>query len=180
MEIAYRLAITRPDRRQQILEKERARLAGNDELLQEFDFVSKATNPNASAREEVFRSLLKAENRINESWALNALRLLNSDVFEPQSNVYIVEGLKALPEIQKTNSLAFPQRWTKTLIAPHKSAEAKIEIQKFLKGSADFPVNLKNYVYESSWVLMNQIPYVDRTPKPAATTAKKTSTKKKR
>ena len=180
MEIAYRLAITRPDRRQQILEKERARLAGNDELLQEFDFVSKATSPNASAREEVFRSLLKAENRINESWALNALRLLNSDVFEPQSNVYIVEGLKALPEIQKTNSLAFPQRWTKTLIAPHKSAEAKIEIQKFLKSSADFPVNLKNYVYESSWVLMNQIPYVDRTPKPAATTAKKTSTKKKR
>ena len=130
MEIAYRLAITRPERRDQILEKERDRLitAGNDELRQEFDFVSKATHPNASAREEVFRNLLKAENRVNEQWALNALRLLNSDVFEPQSNVYIVEGLKALPEIQKTNSLAFPTRWTRTLIAPHKSAEAKTEV----------------------------------------------------
>ena len=184
MEIAYRLAITRPDRREQILEKERDRLitAGNDELRQEFDFVSKATHPNASAREEVFKNLLKAENRVNEQWALNALRLLNSDVFEPQSNVYIVEGLKALPEIQKTNSLAFPQRWTRTLIAPHKSAEAKIEVQKFLNESADIPTSLKNFVYESAWVLMNQIPYVDKTPKPATTTttAKKTTTKKKK
>lgn len=183
MEIAYRLAITRPDRRQQILEKERDRLitSGNEELRQEFDFVSKATNPNANAREEVFRSLLKAENRVNESWVLSTLRLLNSDVFEPQSNVYIAEGLKALPEIQKTNSLAFPQRWTKALIAPHKSAEAKMEIQKFLKTSSDFPANLKNYIYESSWVLMNQVPYMDRTPKVAATpVTKKTPSKKKR
>ena len=184
MEIAYRLAITRPDRRDQILEKERDRLitAGNDELRQEFDFVSKATHPNANAREEVFKSLLKAENRVNEQWALNALRLLNSDVFEPQSNVYIVEGLKALPEIQKTNSLAFPGRWTRTLIAPHKSAEAKTEVQKFLNESADFPATLKNFVYESAWVLMNQIPYVDKTPKPAttATTKKKATTKKRK
>ena len=182
MEIAYRLAITRPDRRDQILEKERDRLitAGNDELRQEFDFVSKATHPNANAREEVFKSLLKAENRVNEQWALNALRLLNSDVFEPQSNVYIVEGLKALPEIQKTNSLAFPGRWTRTLIAPHKSAEAKTEVQKFLNESADFPATLKNFVYESAWVLMNQVPYVDKTPKPATTTTKKKATTKKR
>ena len=182
MEIAYRLAITRPDRRDQILEKECDRLitAGNDELRQEFDFVSKATHPNANAREEVFKSLLKAENRVNEQWALNALRLLNSDVFEPQSNVYIVEGLKALPEIQKTNSLAFPGRWTRTLIAPHRSAEAKTEVQKFLNESADFPAALKNFVYESAWVLMNQIPYVDKTPKPATTTTKKKATTKKR
>lgn len=182
MEIAYRLAITRPDRRDQILEKERDRLitAGNDELRQEFDFVSKATHPNANAREEVFKSLLKAENRVNEQWALNALRLLNSDVFEPQSNVYIVEGLKALPEIQKTNSLAFPGRWTRTLIAPHRSAEAKTEVQKFLNESADFPATLKNFVYESAWVLMNQVPYVDKTPKPATTATKKKATTKKR
>ena len=184
MEIAYRLAITRPDRRQQILEKERDRLisSGNDELRQEFDFVSKATHPNADARVEVFNSLLKPENRVNESWALNALRLLNSDVFEPQSNVYIAEGLKALPEIQKTNNLSFPGRWTRTLIAPHKSAEAKMEVQKFLNENPDFPTNLKNYIYESSWVLMNQVPYVEKTPQSAAktTTTKKAKTTKKK
>ena len=177
MEIAYRLAITRPERRQQVLDKERARLT-TDELRQEFDFVSRATDPNANARVEVFKSLLKPENRKNEAWVLNTLRLLNSDVFEPQSNVYIVEGLEALPEIQKTNSLAFPINWTNTLIAPHKSAEAKTEVQKFLNSSADFPVNLKNYVYESAWVLMNQVPYVDKTPQPA-TTANKVTKKKK-
>ena len=128
----------------------------------------------------MFKSLLKPENRVNEAWALNALRLLNSDVFEPQSNIYIADGLKVLPEIQKNNSLAFPSRWVKTLIAPHKSAEAKTEVKKFLDANADFPANLKNYIYESSWVLMNQIPYVDKTLKPAATTAKKTTSKKKK
>ena len=179
MEIAYRLAITRPDRRQQILDKERARLT-TDELRQEFDFVSRATNPNADARVEVFKSLLKAENRQNEEWVLNTLRLLNSDVFEPQSNVYIVEGLKALPEIQRTTSLAFPSRWAETLIAPHKSAEAKMEIRKFLDSSADFPVNLKNYVYESAWVLMNQIPYVDKIPQTTAMPKAKKTTKRKK
>ena len=179
MEIAYRLAITRPDRRQQILDKERARLT-TDELRQEFDFVSRATNPNADARVEVFKSLLKPENRQNEEWVLSTLRLLNSDVFEPQSNVYIVEGLKALPEIQKTTSLAFPSRWTQTLIAPHKSAEAKTEVRKFLNSSADFPANLKNYVYESAWVLMNQIPYVDKSAQSVAKTSVKNTTKKKK
>lgn len=178
MEIAYRLAITRPDRRQQILEKERARLT-TDELRQEFDFVSRATDPNANNRVAVFKSLLKPENRQNETWVLNTLRLLNSDVFEPQSNVYIVEGLKALPEIQKTTSLSFPSRWTKTLIASHKSAEAKMEVQKFLNSSTNFPANLKNYVYESAWVLMNQIPYVDKTVNTAPASAKKTATKKR-
>jgi aminopeptidase N len=182
MEIAYRLAIIRPDRRQAILDKERDRIisSGNDELRQEFDFVSKATHPIASAREEVFKDLLKAENRVNETWALNALRLLNSDVFEPQSNVYLVEGLKALPEIQKTNSLAFPGRWTRALISNHRSAEAKTEIQKFLAESTDYPANLKNYVYESAWVLMNQIPYVDKTPRPATTTTTTKKTTKRR
>ena len=179
MEIAYRLAITRPDRRQQILEKERARLS-TDELRQEFDFVSRATDPIANNRVEVFKSLLKPENRQNEAWVLNTLRLLNSDVYEPQSNVYIVEGLKALPEIQKTTSLSFPSRWTRTLIASHKSAEAKTEVQKFLDSSTGFPANLKNYVYESAWVLMNQIPYVDKTVKAAPASAKKTATKKRK
>jgi len=179
MEIAYRLAITRPDCRQQILDKERARLT-TDELRQEFDFVSRATDPIANNRVEVFKSLLKAENRLNEDWVLKTLRLLNSDVFEPQSNVYIVEGLKALPEIQRTNSLAFPSLWVKTLIAPHKSAEAKAEVQKFLNSSTGFPVNLKNYVYESAWVLMNQIPYVDKTVKAAPVSAKEAATKKRK
>ena len=141
--------------------------------------MSRATDPNANNRVAVFKSLLKPENRQNETWVLNTLRLLNSDVFEPQSNVYIVEGLKALPEIQKTTSLSFPSRWTKTLIASHKSAEAKMEVQKFLNNSTNFPANLKNYVYESAWVLMNQIPYVDKTVKTAPASAKKTATKKR-
>jgi len=158
MDIAYRLAVTRPNRRQQILEQTRQWLmsAGQQALCQEFDFVSKATHPDAKVRQEVFQSLLKPENRVHEAWALKALRLLNSDVFEAQSYSYIAQGLQVLPELQQTNSLSFPMRWTHTLIAPHRSAEAKREIQTFLKTHGNFPSSLKNYIFESSWVLLNQ------------------------
>jgi len=172
MEIAYRLAVTRPERRQQVLDKVRTRLT-TDELKREFEFVSRATDPDANKRVEVFKSLLKPENRQNEEWVLKTLRLLNSDVFESQSVAYINEGIKALPEIQKTNSLSFPLQWTKTLIASHRGAAAKAEVRKFLDNSANFPANLKNYVYESSWVLMNQIPYIDKASKVKAQTATK-------
>lgn len=175
MEIAYRLAVTRPERRKQVLDKVRTLLT-TDELKREFEFVSRATDSDANKRAEVFKSLLKPENRQNEEWALKTLRLLNSDVFESQSVGYIAEGLKALPEIQKTNSLSFPLRWTKTLVALHKGAAAKTEVRKFLDTSINFPANLKNYVYESSWVLMNQIPYIDK----ASKTTERSVTKKSR
>ena len=57
-----------------------------------------------------------------------------------------------------------------------------MEVQKFLNENPDFPTNLKNYIYESSWVLMNQVPYVEKTPQSAAktTTTKKAKTTKKK
>jgi aminopeptidase N len=58
MEMAYRLAIVRPDLRQDILSKERARLK-TEELRNEFDYVSQACNPSAEARTKVFNNLLK-------------------------------------------------------------------------------------------------------------------------
>jgi aminopeptidase N len=168
MNMAYRLAIVRPERREEILNKQRGRLL-TQELKDEFDFVSRVCNPSAEARTQLFNELLKPENRKQEGWVLQALRLLNSDVYEPQSNSYIQPALKALPNIQETNSLFFPTNWAKALLEGHKSDGAKLEVTSFLNTNS-CPENLKNKAREASWVLMKQVPYVE---------TNKTTTKKK-
>ena len=86
----------------------------------------------------------------------------------------------------------------KALMADHKSKEAAMIIDNFLKANPNYPPNLKNKVLEASWILMKQVPYVESpkpvTPAPAAksktqaktksatkkaTTAKTTTKKKK-
>lgn len=178
MDMAYRLAIVRPDRREEILSKERGRLQ-TQELKDEFDYVSRACNPSAEARTQLFNELLKPENRKQEVWALQTLRLLNSDVYEPQSNAYIVPGLKALPAIQKTSSIFFPGNWAKALLEGHKSDGAKQEVEKFLNSSPDCPENLKNKAREAAWILMKQVPYVEK-EKPQVVKLKSKTTKAKK
>ena len=124
MNMAYRLAIVRPERREEILSKERGRLM-TQELKDEFDFVSRVCNPSAEARTQLFNELLKPENRKQEVWVLQTLRLLNSDVYEPQSNSYIQPALKALPSLLETNSIFFPTNWAKALLEGHKSEGVK-------------------------------------------------------
>ena len=74
MEMAYRLALTRPLEWQDILSRER-QLLKTDEAREEFDFVSRACNPDQKARQELASSLKKSP---HEAWSKHALRLLNA------------------------------------------------------------------------------------------------------
>ena len=184
MEMAYRLAITNPTRWQEILKTERQQLK-TDDLRQEFDYVSRACNPDQSAQKKLFNDLLKAENRQQESWAVNAVRLLSADVREPQNNSYITTTLNNLTQLQKTSDVFFPGQLVKAVIASHKSNAAKQEIESFLKNDSKTPQNLKNKVLEAAWPLMKQEYYVETTPakvvtnpKPAKKTTKKGTAKK--
>lgn len=177
MEMAYRLAITNPDRWQSILSSERSRLQSAD-LQKEFDFVSRACNPDANARNKLFKDLLKKENRQEEQWAIHAISLLSADVFEPQNNSLISTSLANLKFLQQTSDIFFPGEWIKAVLANHKSSEAKQIVQKFLQDNKDLPENLRGEVLEASWTLLNQVPYVEK-PKPVVTSKPKTTAKKK-
>ena len=170
MEMAYRLAIMHPQQWQEILSTQRARLT-TDDLKNEFDYVSRACNPDGNQRLQLFNDLLRPENRQKEPWAIAMLRLLNSDVFEPQSNGYIESSLKSLEYIQQTSDIFFPSKWMKALMAGHKSKEAAQAIDSFIKATPNYPSNLKNIVLEASWILMKQVPYTEPT-KPATTNKK--------
>ena len=170
MEMAYRLAIMHPQQWQEILSTQRTRLT-TDDLRNEFDYVSRACNPDGNQRLQLFNDLLRPENRQKEPWAIAMLRLLNSDVFEPQSNGYIESSLKSLEYIQQTSDIFFPSKWMKALMSGHKSREAAQAIDSFIKATPNYPSNLKNIVLEASWILMKQVPYTEPT-KPATTNKK--------
>ena len=155
MDMAYRLAIMRPSQWEDILSTQRSRLTSED-LRKEFDYVSRACNPDQSAREALFNSLLKKENRQQEPWALHALQLLNADVREPQSNTYIPTSLNSLENIQQTSDIFFPGNWMKVLLGAHKSNEARQQVEQFVKQHPDYTPNLRNKILEAAWPLMNQ------------------------
>ena len=161
MNMAYRLAIVKPEQWNQILEAERSMLQ-TDDLRNEFDFVSRACNPDKDKRDDLFKSLLKPQNRKQEPWALHALELLSSDVFEPDNIDYISSSLKSLEDIQKTSDIFMPGNWMKTLLAHHKSVLAKQAIEKFLSSNPKYPENLKNKILEAAWELRNQVPYEEK------------------
>ena len=174
MEMAYRLAIMHPQQSKEILSTQRARLQ-NEDMRKEFDYVSRACNPDANERTKVFNSLLRPENRQQDLWAFHTLQLLNSDVYEPQCNSYIEPSLKSLEYLQQTSDVFFPEKWMKALMENHKSKEAAMIIDNFMKANPNYPTNLKNKVLEASWILMKQMPYVEPpkpTPAPTPTTAK--------
>ena len=178
-EIAYRLAIMHPKRWQEILNTQRARLT-NEDMRKEFDYVSRACNPDPVERTNVFNSLLRPENRIQEPWAIYTLYLLNSDVFEPQSNSYIEPSLKSLEYIQQTSNVYFPEYWMKVLMADHKSKEAALIVENFMKANPNYPENLRNKALEASYILLKQKPYVAPEPVSKAATAKKKVAAKKK
>ena len=161
MNMAYRLAIVKPDRWEEILSAERSKLQ-SDDLLKEFDYVSRACNPDENKRDDLFNSLLKPQNRKQEPWALHALDLLCSDVFEPDNIDYIPASLKSLEDIQKTSDIFMPGNWAKTLFAHHKTVLAKQAVEKFLASNTKYPDNLRNKILEAAWILMKQKPYVEK------------------
>ena len=184
MEMAYRLAIMNPTRWQEILYTQRARLK-NEDLLKEFDFISRACNPDASKRNDLFKKLIKKDNRKEESWALHAIRLLSTDVYEDDCPNYISQSLTSLKNLQQSNDMFFPSKWIEALYTDQKSNAVKQTTINWLNSKTDCPEEIRNKVLEVSWLMRSQKPYVERAKpvvvtnaKPTKAPAKKTTRKK--
>ena len=180
MEMAYRLAIMNSGRWQEILSTQRARLRTED-LQKEFDYVSRACNPDATKRNDLFKKLIKKENRKeDDSWTIHALQLLSTDIFERDVPNYVTQSLANLKYFQQTSNILFPGNWLEALFASQKSNSVKQAVVTWLNNpKTDCPEDLRNKVLETSWLMRNQKPYVER-PKPVTViTNPKTTTVKK-
>ena len=157
MEMAYRLALTHPGQWQMIINKQRDRLQ-DDQLREEFDYISRACTPDEQAQRNLFNSILKPGNRPHEPWALHVVNLLNADIREPQSNVYIPASLSSLEFLQDTGDIFFVSNWLSALLQNHKSQEARQSVENFLKDNPTFQERLRNKILMASWSLRNSKP----------------------
>ena len=161
MNMAYRLAIVRGDTHHPILAAQRKRLKSEDER-REFDYISRVCSPDPALRTKLFNEMLHPQNREQEPWALKALQLLNSDVYEPVSNALIEPGLQSLQYIQQTSDIFFPTSWLQAMLGSHKSKEARLMVEKFISSHPDYPEHLRNKIFEAAWMLMKQQTYVTK------------------
>ena len=154
--MAYELAIRFPDRQKQIIKTQRDRISNPDRQKQ-FDFISRATVPDTLEQEKLFKSLLIAENRCIEPWALKTLACLCHPLRESQCVKYIRPALDALLDIQQTNDIFFPQNWVNTLLRERKTPKALQEVEDFLKDNPNYPSLLKNKILQAEWNLQRVV-----------------------
>jgi aminopeptidase N len=154
MEMAYRLAITHPGQWQDILSRQR-RLLKTELLREELDFVGRACTPDGIAQRNLYNSLLQANPRQHEPWALHALSLLCADIRETGSNAFISSSLNSLAFLQQTSDIFFTGNWLTTLLSRRKSREAEREVDAFLKKHPTMEESLRNKILVASWPLKN-------------------------
>ena len=153
--MSYHLALLLPTQWKRILAQQRARLK-NEDVIKEFDFVSRACNPDTLEQKKLFEMLLRKENRAIEPYAANILSLLNSDLREPFNNQFVLPGLEILEEIQRTGDIFFPLDWCNALLGEHRSSEAKALVEKFLKDHPNYPEPLKNKLLQAAFMMLNR------------------------
>ena len=153
MRLAYHLAIMYPDRWNSILDDQRGRPLTADQR-REFDFISRACNPDTQVQQQLFNELLQAENRRVEPWARDMLALLNDLTREPFSNRYLIPGLDALEEVQRTGDIFFPGYWLTGLLSGHMSDEAKHLVRQWIDAHPGLDAALMNKLKENAYWLL--------------------------
>ena len=151
--MAYHLAIMLPEKWQDILAVQHDRLTTDDER-REFEFVSRACNPDSLVQQQLFNELLEVENRRVEPWARTMLALLNDPVREPWSNRYLEPGLDELEEIQRTGDIFFPGYWLSSLLEGHQSPEARETVARWINTHPQLAPALKNKLLENAYWLL--------------------------
>ena len=135
--LSYKLAIFLPERADDIVETQAARLT-NPDRLQAFRFIAPSVSPKKAVRDSVFRSLLLAENRRIEPWASAALRNLNHSQRQEEALSYVRPSLDVLAEVQRTGDIFFPSAWLSALLSGHHRVEAWQAVEAFLADSPDY------------------------------------------
>ena len=153
MRLAYHLAILHPHRWHQIVDQQRGRLDNVDQQ-REFDFISRACNPDTLVQQQLFDELLMAENRRVEPWARDMLALLNDPTREPLSNRYLIPGLDALQEVQRTGDIFFPGYWLTGLLSGHRSEGAKQAVRQWIDAHTSLDAALMNKLKENAYWLL--------------------------
>lgn len=147
--LSYDLAIQMPDKADEIVATQQARITNPDRKRQ-YAFISPSVSPRQEVRDSVFASLLVAENRRVEPWASAALSNLNCQLRQKEAVGYIRPALEALQEVQRTGDIFFPRDWVRALLSGHTSSAARKEVDDFFAAHPDYPVLLSNKIRQQA------------------------------
>ena len=149
MNLAYELAVRYPERYDDIVALQRSRIT-DGERRRQFDYIIRASHPDAAARDALFAELLEPENRRTEPWAATLLSLLNHPLREAEAVKYIRTALEELGEVQRTGDIFFPRNWAGAALGNHRSAEAYDIVELFFEEHHDYPIMLKNKILQAA------------------------------
>lgn len=147
--LSYGLAIQMPDKADEIVATQQARIINPDRKRQ-YAFISPSVSPRKEVRDSVFASLLVAGNRRVEPWASAALSNLNCQLRQKEAVGYIRPALEVLQEVQRTGDIFFPRDWVRALLSGHTSPKAKKEVDDFFATHPDYPVLLSNKIRQQA------------------------------
>lgn len=147
--LAYELCLRYPHRWKDLLATQRSRISSPDRLRQ-FDFIARALDPDTTAQDRLFESLLQAENRRIEPWTASVLHYLNHPLRAERAVRYIRPGLDVLEEVQRTGDIFFPRNWAGALLGDHDSPAAYAEVLRFLNEHPDYPSLLRNKILQAA------------------------------
>lgn len=153
--LAYELALRMPQQCKEILSCQRARITNPDRLRQ-FDFIARGISANKAEQKELFKSLLKAENRRIEPWTATLLSYLNHPIREHDAVEYILPGLEVLKEVQRTGDIFFPRSWVSALLNNHKSRAAYQKVTSFLQSHPNYSPLLKSKILQAAYPLYRE------------------------
>ncbi len=141
--LAMLLAIYEHPKTTEILEKQASNIKNQDRLAR-FKWLLQSLSANEKVRDSFMKSLLKNENRENESWVEVALNNIHHPLRQKSSIKHLKSVLEKLEEVQLTGDIFFPKGWLASSIGRYSSKEAHAVLQDFLNENLTYnPILLK-------------------------------------
>lgn len=141
--LAMVLAIYEHPKATEILEKQISNIKNQDRLMR-FKWLLPSLSADEKVRDSFMKSLLKKENRENESWVEVALNNIHHPLRQKSSVKHLKSVLEKLEEVQLTGDIFFPKGWLASSIGNYSSKEAYEILQDFLTENPKYnPILLK-------------------------------------
>ncbi len=161
MTLAYELAVRYPERYDEIVATQLARIS-NPDRCEQFRFIMRATHPDVEMRDALFASFMEPENRRPEPWTATALGYLNHHLRQEDAVKYIYPALEELREVQRTGDIFFPRNWVGALLGGHSSVKAFEEVCRFMDDNPRYPTLLMNKIEQAAWGLLTSFRHKHR------------------
>lgn len=147
--LAEALAVRGVPNAEAILDAESARITNPDRKAR-FAFVRPALSADHAVRVELFERLKSVEHRRQESWALDAVGLMNHPLRAAEAVPQLRASLDLVQEIQQTGDIFFPLRWMNAVLDGHQSVEAADIVTAFLAEHPQYPPRLRGKMLQAA------------------------------